>query len=69
MDGFYIIEVPIITRKNGKQRKAHSCLKKTTYLHGDGCTYAPHCEECPLPECRYIKKPTKKERVLATNEK
>ncbi len=66
-NGFYIIELPVITRKNGNYKTATSSPNQVTYLYGDGCSYFTHCVECPLPECRYIKPPTKQEIMVASN--
>ena len=66
-DGFYIIDIPLITRKNGKRQEAQSSPNETIYLHGDGCDYFNHCKDCTLPDCRYTKKPTKEEIAKATN--
>ena len=66
-DGFYIIDLPAITRKNGKHKTIGLSPNQTTYLHGDGCNYASHCRECPLLECKHVRRPTKQEVMVATN--
>ncbi len=60
---FYMIDFPINPRRNGNHKKPKTSQDEIYFLHGNGCMYSTNCLECPLSECKYIRKPTEQERL------
>lgn len=65
ISGFHIIELPIITRRNGNHRN-HGALKNGIHFKTvTGCKSWKDCLSCPKEECDYqaYPKPSKKVKV------
>lgn len=58
--GFYIVELPVITRRNGNHKQKQP--NETYFLHGNGCKDWVDCLTCPKKDCDWQPYPKTKRR-------
>lgn len=60
ISGFYVVEIPIITKERGNHKQSNSNQDKPHFMHGNGCKDWEDCLSCPKFACDWQAYPKSK---------
>jgi len=61
---FYVIELPVITRKNGNHKKPVPINNELHFMHGNGCKDWGDCLTCQKEDCDWQAYPKNRAKKL-----